>query len=321
MTRPRLDTDGLERYESLFIAPHGDDVALGCPARVLGEVERGRRVLVLALFEPVGSDSTAARAVRELGADYVAAGLPAAGERRAGAGRSSLVAGRRAQRGGRRSRGRAAPDGNRAAHAGRARLRAARAGGLDRPPPDLRGRRAGLRHRGGPQPLPVRGAARGVRAGSGADPAGAARGASPSGRREGGRARRAAAAPLAHERAGSAARAVGRGRGAAVGARRGAGALPRWRGPGTRRGPTARGSSRSCTWPTPTRRRGPRRSWTCCCPGTARGGRGPRSGSTRVPPPRRRSWAGVYHAERFWLFLPSGDGLPEVQHPLERAEV
>ena len=30
---------------------------------------------------------------------------------------------------------------------------------------------------------------------------------------------------------------------------------------------------------------------------------------------------GVYHAERFWLFLPSGDGLPEVQHPLERAEV
>ncbi len=30
---------------------------------------------------------------------------------------------------------------------------------------------------------------------------------------------------------------------------------------------------------------------------------------------------GVYHAERFWLFLPSGDGLPEVQHPLELAEV
>jgi hypothetical protein len=29
---------------------------------------------------------------------------------------------------------------------------------------------------------------------------------------------------------------------------------------------------------------------------------------------------GVYHAERFWLFLPSGDGLPEVQHPLERAD-
>jgi hypothetical protein len=30
---------------------------------------------------------------------------------------------------------------------------------------------------------------------------------------------------------------------------------------------------------------------------------------------------GVYHAERLWLFLPSGDGLPEVQHPLELSEV
>ena len=82
MGRDPLDTDGLERYESLFIAPHGDDVALGCPARVLGEVERGRRVLVMALFEPVGSDTPAARAVRELGADYAAAGLPAAPNRR-----------------------------------------------------------------------------------------------------------------------------------------------------------------------------------------------------------------------------------------------
>jgi hypothetical protein len=26
---------------------------------------------------------------------------------------------------------------------------------------------------------------------------------------------------------------------------------------------------------------------------------------------------GVYHAERLWLFLPSSDGLPEIQHPLE----
>jgi hypothetical protein len=26
---------------------------------------------------------------------------------------------------------------------------------------------------------------------------------------------------------------------------------------------------------------------------------------------------GVYHAERFWLVLPSHDGLPEIQHPLE----
>jgi len=82
MSRERLDTEGLERYDSLFIGPHGDDVALGCPARVQGENERGRRVLVLALFEPVGSDTPAARAVRALGADYASAGLPSAPERR-----------------------------------------------------------------------------------------------------------------------------------------------------------------------------------------------------------------------------------------------
>jgi hypothetical protein len=29
----------------------------------------------------------------------------------------------------------------------------------------------------------------------------------------------------------------------------------------------------------------------------------------------------AYHAERLWLFLPSGDGLPEVQHPMEMTEV
>jgi LmbE family N-acetylglucosaminyl deacetylase len=95
MGRDPLDTDGLERYESLFIAPHGDDVALGCPARVLGEVERGRRVLVMALFEPVGSDTPAARAVRALGADYAAAGLPSARERRAQDAPSSAMAERR----------------------------------------------------------------------------------------------------------------------------------------------------------------------------------------------------------------------------------
>jgi LmbE family N-acetylglucosaminyl deacetylase len=84
MDPKRLDADDLERYDSLFIAPHGDDVALGCPARLRGEAERGRRVLVLALFEPVGSDTPAAQAVRDLGAEYAAAGLPAARERARG---------------------------------------------------------------------------------------------------------------------------------------------------------------------------------------------------------------------------------------------
>jgi LmbE family N-acetylglucosaminyl deacetylase len=70
-----LDPAGLERYDSLFVAPHGDDVALACPGRLLGEAERGRRALVLALFEPVGAETAAARVLRDLGADYAAAGL------------------------------------------------------------------------------------------------------------------------------------------------------------------------------------------------------------------------------------------------------
>jgi LmbE family N-acetylglucosaminyl deacetylase len=89
--RERLDVDELERYDSLFIAPHGDDVALGCPARVQSEVEKGRRVLVLALFEPVGSDTPAAGAVRELGAEYASAGLPPARERGAPAARPASI--------------------------------------------------------------------------------------------------------------------------------------------------------------------------------------------------------------------------------------
>ena len=87
----RLDPVGLERHDSLFVAPHGDDVALGCPARVLSEAEKGRRVLVLALFEPVGGDTASARAARELGANYAAAGLPTARARRVGRASSSRV--------------------------------------------------------------------------------------------------------------------------------------------------------------------------------------------------------------------------------------
>jgi LmbE family N-acetylglucosaminyl deacetylase len=84
-----LDLARLERYDSLFIAPHGDDVALACPARVLAEAESGRRALVIALFEPVGYDTNAARAVKGLGADYAAAGLAGALERRASSPSSS----------------------------------------------------------------------------------------------------------------------------------------------------------------------------------------------------------------------------------------
>ena len=37
----RLFADTLGRYDCLFVGPHGDDVLLACPARVLNEVERG----------------------------------------------------------------------------------------------------------------------------------------------------------------------------------------------------------------------------------------------------------------------------------------
>jgi hypothetical protein len=76
-----MEAPSPERYDSLFVTPHGDDVVLACPARLRSEVERGRRVLVLALFEEVGRETNAACAVRELGAEYAAAGLPAPDER------------------------------------------------------------------------------------------------------------------------------------------------------------------------------------------------------------------------------------------------
>jgi LmbE family N-acetylglucosaminyl deacetylase len=85
----RLDPGELEVYDSLFVAPHGDDVMLACPARLQGEAEKGRRVLVLALFEPVGGQGAAALAARELGADYAAAGIVPA---RARGGTGSVVA-------------------------------------------------------------------------------------------------------------------------------------------------------------------------------------------------------------------------------------
>jgi hypothetical protein len=71
----------LERYDTLFVAPHGDDIALACPARLLAEGESGRRALVLALYEPVDSEAPSARAVRDLGADFAAAGLTPSAER------------------------------------------------------------------------------------------------------------------------------------------------------------------------------------------------------------------------------------------------
>ena len=76
-----LNSQWLGRYDSLFVSPHGEDVALGCPARLLSEAASGRRALVLALFEPAGVETSASHAVNELGAQYAAAGIPSARER------------------------------------------------------------------------------------------------------------------------------------------------------------------------------------------------------------------------------------------------
>lgn len=80
-----LDPGRLPRYDALFVAPCGEDALLSCPARILGEAERGRRALVLALFERPGRATEAEHLVRSLGADYAAAGLPSVIERRPGA--------------------------------------------------------------------------------------------------------------------------------------------------------------------------------------------------------------------------------------------
>ena len=207
-----LDPARLEHYDSLFIAPHGDDVALACPARVLAEAESGRKALVLALFEPVGSDANAARAVRDLGADYAAAGLASAAERAAG-GRCCVARGRRA-------RSRATAHGDRAARAPAPRLRTARPRGLADHRLAYEASLRAFAGEAGPQPLPVRGTARGLRPGRGEDAARAARGAAAAGCRE---ARRSARASLRHlwriGRAGASARRERSGIGARFSAR------------------------------------------------------------------------------------------------------
>lgn len=78
-----IDPDQLGRCDSLFVAPRGEDVLLACPARIEREAERGRRAVVLALFEPVGGEGEAARCAETLGARYAGAGLRPAADRRA----------------------------------------------------------------------------------------------------------------------------------------------------------------------------------------------------------------------------------------------
>lgn len=66
----------LDRYDCLFLSPHGDDVALSCPGRLLWERDRGSRCLVLALFESAEGSSEIREGLKRQGIDFLAAGLP-----------------------------------------------------------------------------------------------------------------------------------------------------------------------------------------------------------------------------------------------------
>lgn len=75
-------------YDTLYVSPHLDDVALSCPASVLADRKAGRRALVLTLFtsdsaDPEQASSTCrdrwteeACALDGFGADGMLAGLP-----------------------------------------------------------------------------------------------------------------------------------------------------------------------------------------------------------------------------------------------------
>jgi LmbE family N-acetylglucosaminyl deacetylase len=62
-------------YDSLYLSPHLDDVAISCPARILVDRAEGRRVLVATIFSRGGADERARkredrRAMRLLGVDH-----------------------------------------------------------------------------------------------------------------------------------------------------------------------------------------------------------------------------------------------------------
>jgi len=77
--------EALAPYDCLYVSPHADDVAFSCAGRLLADQGRGLRTVVLGLFEGAGGESRPARdvagALARVGADYVVAGLPAAGRR------------------------------------------------------------------------------------------------------------------------------------------------------------------------------------------------------------------------------------------------
>jgi LmbE family N-acetylglucosaminyl deacetylase len=81
------DPVALDRYDSLYVSPHLDDVALSCVAKILSERARGLKILVLSLFgsrSHVSSGSArpgAAQALARLEVGLSSLGLPDAPSR------------------------------------------------------------------------------------------------------------------------------------------------------------------------------------------------------------------------------------------------
>ena len=86
-------TDGqiLDTCDSLYVAPHADDVLLSCASRLLSETEAGLRVAVLTVFGEAAPHPALAR----LGVREAALGLPAAAARHASYANFASLAGDR----------------------------------------------------------------------------------------------------------------------------------------------------------------------------------------------------------------------------------
>ncbi len=78
-----LDLDCLGHYDSLYVSPHAEDAAISCPGSIHDEQARGLRVLVVTMFGAQTLAAAGAGPTACLGADGIAAGLPAARQRNA----------------------------------------------------------------------------------------------------------------------------------------------------------------------------------------------------------------------------------------------
>jgi LmbE family N-acetylglucosaminyl deacetylase len=73
----------LEPYDTVYLSPHPDDVALSCPGVLIEDRRESRRVLVATLFSTphAGRLAEERRCFAELGVDHLALGLPDAADR------------------------------------------------------------------------------------------------------------------------------------------------------------------------------------------------------------------------------------------------